>query len=199
MRPTRPPARLPIFRSAEQARLLTLLYLGPARRWTLEELGGGQVSRATTEREVATLVEAGMVAVETAGRTRLFSAPAESPLHRPLRELLERTIGVEPRLRSALASVAGIEAAGIYGSWAAGSRDPASDIDLLVVGDSDHSEIAEATMPVAEELGREINVVTVTPAELRDRMKAGDSFFTTVVDGKLLPLIGDVRQVARGK
>src|SRR5438309_10128484 len=101
MRPTRPPGLLPIFRSAPQAHLRARLYLEPERSWTLQELlraTGG--SRAAVDRELELLTGAGLVTLGRAGRTRLFSASVDSPLFSPLRELIERTLGVEPRIRS---------------------------------------------------------------------------------------------------
>ena len=157
------------------------------------------MSRATTERELAALVEGGLVEVEAAGRTRLFVSATGSPLYEPLRELLERSLGVESSLRSALRSVEGVEAAAIFGSWAAGSDAASSDVDVLVVGETDHSAVAEATMPVAGRIGREINVVTLAPSELQARLRGGDRFLAGVLAGKLLPLIGDVRGAGDGR
>ncbi|HEV2952700.1 MAG TPA: nucleotidyltransferase domain-containing protein [Candidatus Dormibacteraeota bacterium] len=193
MRSTRPPERLPLFRSEEQARLLTVLFLGPSNGLTLQELqNGAGVSRATTDREVAALVGAGLVKVDTVGRTRVFSASEDSPLHAPLHALLERTFGVEIRLGDGLEAVPGIEAAAIYGSWAGGGVGPSSDIDVLVVGDVDHGRIAEVAMSVSEAVGREINVMTLTGPEMEARIEAGDRFLTAVLGGKVLNLIGNL-------
>lgn len=198
MRARRPPALLPIFRSEEQARLLSLLFLAPNGGRTLQQLTGGHVSRATTERELSALVKAGILTAEPVGRTRLFKAAEDSPIYEPLRELLERTLGVEPRLREALQDIPGVQAAAIYGSWAAGEVGPSSDIDVLVIGTVDHSAVARSLMPVGEAVGREMNVTSITPGELTNRLGAGDPFLEAVLAGALMPLVGDVADLVDG-
>lgn len=196
MRSGRPPARLPIFRSGEQARLLQQIYLWPAQQWTFQELVQGGASPATVDRELAILVEAGMVAVERVGRTRIFNAQTDSPLYRPLHQLLERTLGVEVLLRRALQDVAGVEAAAIFGSWAAGRSTDESDLDVLVLGDLDYNRLVEAIQPVGKAIGREMNLVSYSRDELRERLSRGDGFLDRVLGGATVNVVGNVRELA---
>src|SRR5687768_17308182 len=117
MRTSAPPS-LPIFRSDLQARVLAALLLGadrPLSSSRLAELTGG--SPASLHRELRRLEDAGIVEHERVGRTKLYRAAPGSPLRAPLRELLERTLGVEPLLREKVAAVPGVRAAAIFGSW----------------------------------------------------------------------------------
>jgi len=195
MRASRPPARLPIFRSAEQARLLQRLYLWPGRDWTFQELAQGGLSSATVDRELAVLVQAGMVAAERVGRTRIFTAQTRSPLYRPLRQLLERTLGAEVLLQQALRQVEGVDAAAIFGSWAAGSSSDESDLDLLVVGDIDYNRLVEATQPVGRALGRELNVVSYSTREMMEKLAGADGFLTRVLERPIVNLVGNIQEV----
>lgn len=73
------------------------------------------------------------------GNTRLARANTDSPYYAGLSEVLTRAFGVPAIVAQALAPVAGISAAYIYGSWAArhqghtGQR-PVGDIDVLILG-----------------------------------------------------------------
>jgi predicted nucleotidyltransferase len=196
MRPARPPARLPIFRSAEQARLLQRIYLWPTQEWTFQELADGGPSPATVDRELAILRNAGMVAVERVGRTRIFRPKTDSPLYKPLHQLLERTLGVEVLLRRALGNVAGVDGAAIFGSWAAGRATDESDLDLLVLGDVDYNRLVEAIHPVGQAIGREVNLVSYSPDELRKKLSRDDGFLRRLLKGATVNVIGDVQELA---
>lgn len=195
MRPSRAPAKLPIFRSGEQSRLLQRLYLWPAKRWSFQELAAGGPSPATVDRELGVLAGAGMIAVERVGRTRLFSAEVNSPLYKPLQQLLERTLGAEVLLRRALEATKGVEAAAIFGSWASGTVRVDSDLDLLVLGKVDHNELLEAVQPVGRAIGRELNVISYTREELAAKVAAGDAFVRAVLERPLVDVVGGLKDV----
>ena len=82
------------------------------------------------------------------GRTRLIRANGESPLVEPLREILTIVTGPVVILAEELAGIDGIEAAFLYGSFAArllGDAGPAPhDIDLMVLGAPDVDAVYEA-------------------------------------------------------
>lgn len=88
----------------------------------------------TAHREVARLIDAGILSERRVGRTRLIRASGESPLVEPLREILRVVTGPVVILAEELARIDGIEAAFLYGSFAArllGDAGPAPhDIDL---------------------------------------------------------------------
>ncbi len=195
MRPGSPPAEVPIFRSGEQARLLAALYLAPDRTFTFQDLDAGLTSRATGDRELRRLLDAGMVEVRRVGRTRTFGAATRSPLFTPLRQLIERTLGVEPQLRQRLARVPGVTAAAIFGSWAAQRIDPESDIDVIVIGEADYEELVVAARPVSELARRELNLVAFGIEEARRRLDDASGFLRRVLSGPLVPLVGDPRFV----
>jgi predicted nucleotidyltransferase len=129
------------------------------------------VSRLTIDREIDLLAEAGLVSIERLGRTRMISAAVTSPLFAPMRELIEKTLGVEARLRQALAGLPGVEAAAVFGSWASGTAAADSDIDVLVVGDVDYERLVAALHQVGGALGRELNLMALTRDELTERLR----------------------------
>lgn len=187
-----PPPLLPLLRSRLQAELLALVLLTPEREWSLTELAertAGSVSSA--QREMVRAEEAGVVSSRRLGNTRLVKA-APSPLTGPLTELLLRSFGPRQAVAEELADLEGIEAAYLFGSWAAryvGERGRApADIDVLVIGGPDRDEAYEAAQRAGERLGREVNVTIRSGQWWRH---GSDSFHTEVMRRPIITVLGD--------
>ena len=93
---------------------------------------------------------------------------AESPLTGPLTELLLRSFGPRQVVAEEFAELGGIEAAYLFGSWAAryaGLRGRApADIDVLVIGAPDRDDLDEAAQRAGSRLAREVNVTIRSPS-----------------------------------
>lgn len=176
-----PPPLLPLLRSRLQAEILSLVLLSPGREWTLSELASrARASTSSVLREVARAEQAGVMASRRVGNTRLVTVVA-SPLTEPLTELLLRSFGPGQVLAEELASVAGIESAYLFGSWAAryagqAGRSPA-DLDVLVIGTPDRDALDDAAQRAGARLAREVNV-TIRSA---DWWRSGDDGFHTEI------------------
>jgi predicted nucleotidyltransferase len=187
-----PPPALPIFRSDAQARLLAALYVGDREPRPVSLVAAdADVPLPSAHRELARLVAAGLVAERRVGRQRLVWANESSPLHDPLRELLERAFGAPRVLSEALARVPGIAFAAIYGSYAARRAGepgpPPADIDLVVVGDVDAEDLYAAVERAEESISEPINPSILSPEEW-----AADTGFTRQVRRRpLLVLVGE--------
>jgi predicted nucleotidyltransferase len=186
------PPLLPLLRSRLQAELLTLVLLSPGREWSLTELAdraGGSLSSA--QREMARAEQAGVVSSRRLGSTRLVSA-AESPLTGPLTELLIRSFGPCQVVAEELAGIPGVEAAYLFGSWAARyegepGRAPA-DIDVLVIGNPDRDELDDAAQRAGARLAREVNVTIRSSRWWRE---GDDGFRAEVKTRPLIPVLPD--------
>jgi predicted nucleotidyltransferase len=192
MRSQAPPL-LPIFRSDLQAQVLAALLLDDEPQLTSSELRERTgATPASLHRELSRLERAGLVEHDTVGRSNRYRAATSSPLHEPLRSLMQRTLGVEPLLRERLAAVPGVEAAAIFGSWAAGNAGEGSDVDLLVIGDVDRDELLAAVRSVEEITAREIDVTAYGREDFERRRATGSGFLKTVLRGPLTPLVGEI-------
>jgi predicted nucleotidyltransferase len=196
-RRTGSPSLLPLLRSETQADLLERLLLHPDDSYTVRELAEAlDVTDMSARRELVRMFDAGILERQMIGRQALYRASLASPLFEPLRQLIERSVGVEPLLRQALTDVPGVDAAVIFGSWARGQVDAESDVDVLVVGRFDYADVVARLHALQERTGREINMVALRPEELheqRDGAKSG--FLTEVLRGPMRPLIGDLDAV----
>jgi predicted nucleotidyltransferase len=185
-----PPLLLPLLRSRLQGDLLTLVLLNPDREWTLTELAqrvGSSV--ATSQREVTRAEHAGVVTTRRLGNTRLVTA-APGPLTEPLTELLLRSFGPRQVIAEELATIAGIEQAYLFGSWAARYAGqpgrPPADLDVLIVGAPDRDDLDDAAQRASARLTREVNATIRSPAWWRD---STDGFHTEITSRPLIRIL----------
>lgn len=167
------PSLLPILRSQAQGELLALLYLHPDEQYSLtdvsRELG---TSVRMVHYDVTRLLGAGLIRDSRVGNVRLLRAETESPLFRPLADLLAVTFGPLPIMSELLKDVEGISEAYIYGSWASRywgepGRVPA-DVDVLVVGDTNKNLLYEKAREAESRLLRPVNIRLISESVWND-------------------------------
>ena len=180
------PSLLPIFRSQQQAELLALILGDPSTEHSLTELAERTgIPYASVHREVERAEASGLVTSRLVGRTRLVRAEPASPYFSGLSDVLVKAFGVPWVLGQVLTDVGGIDAAYVYGSWAArfsgeeGDR-PVGDIDLLVLGRPDRDELYAAASSAEQRLGRAVQV-TIRSA---DWLTDGHGTFHDTVAGR---------------
>lgn len=183
---------LPLLRSRVQGDLLALLYLHPNRDYSLTEaaaLIGASVK--TVHTEASRLIAAGFVRDSRRGNVRLLRAVTDTPVSRPLTDLLAVTYGPLPVLNDLLADVEGITQAFIYGSWAArylGEPGPVpGDVDVLVVGTADPDDLDEIGRAAQSRLGRPVDIRRIRPAAWASPDPA-DPFLASVRERPLVEL-----------
>lgn len=189
---TEAPLLAPVFRSEGQARLLAVLLLGDDELSITDLAARAHLAYPTAHREVARLLDAGILAEREVGRTRLVRANQDSPLVGPLREILLVATGPVALLAEELAELSGVEVAFLYGSFAArmqGVEGPApKDIDVMVVGEPDAAAVYDACSRVEQLVGRPVNPTIVTAAEFgRD-----SGFLEHVRSNPIIPILGEL-------
>ncbi|WP_062521902.1 hypothetical protein [Demequina silvatica] len=187
---TEPPLLAPIFRSDGQARLLSVVILGDDEISLTDLASRAELAYPTAHREVARLLDAGILAERLVGRTRMLRASDASPLVPPLREILLIATGPVALLAEEFARIDGIEAAFLYGSFAARMRGVTgaapNDIDVMVIGAPDPESVYRACDRAEEWVHRPVNATILTPDEAR-----GDSgFLDQVRNSPTVPIIG---------
>lgn len=176
-----------------QQRVLGHLFGQPQRSFTVSELiaatGAGS---GAAQREVAKLVESGLVTMQPVGNQKHYQANPHAPVYEELIGIVQKTVGMAEPLRAALEPLAGeIIAAFVYGSVAKRRDTAASDIDLMIVSDTlGYADVVSALHPLIERMGREINPALYSRAELAKRIDAGNAFATQVLDQPKVWLYG---------
>jgi predicted nucleotidyltransferase len=179
--------------SKTQQRVLGLFFGQPDRQFFLQELinlsGSGS---GAVQREVATLVDSGLVEVTQFGAQKFYRAHRAAPIFDELRAIVMKTVGLADPLRAALRPLGKrITLAFVFGSVAKGTDRAQSDIDLLVVGDNLTLEQLFSRLASAErKLGRTISPTLYTRAEYRSRIETRNTFLQKVRSGERILLIG---------
>jgi predicted nucleotidyltransferase len=139
------------------------------------------------------LVEKGIVIAERSGNRLYYSANTECPIYPDLKMLIAKTTGLADRLRKALEPFSDrVKLAYIYGSFADGTADARSDVDLMVVGSVGLRDIAGPMADLSSELRREVNPTTYTVEEYKEQLTIEGSFIHRVHNGHIIILIGDI-------
>lgn len=189
---TEAPLLAPIFRSDGQARLLAVLLLGDDELSVTDLANRAGLAYPTAHREVARLLEAGILVERSAGRTRLIRANPDSPLARPLREILTISAGPAALLAEEFGRIPGVESAFLYGSFAArlqGVEGAApNDIDVMVIGTPDVNEVYDACTRVEAAVHRPVNPTILTATELAEQ----SGFFNSVRSGPVVMVVGEL-------
>ena len=151
-----------------------------ARKFSLDD---GNLSRKLKQ-----LAQEGILKCRDSANSCYYSLNREYPLLKEYKGIVLKTIGVEQKLRDALSVVKGVEQAFIFGSYAKGSMDAASDIDLLVVGEHDTLALQKAVAVIQKEMDREINVISMGAKEYKEKLKK-DPFVKSLVDKKKVRIV----------
>ena len=184
--------------SKTRAKLLTLFLMQPDDEFYLREaVRAAGVSLSPAQQELARLSGLGVLTERRRGSNRYFRANRHHPLFEELRSMVLKTTGIGDLLRAALANVAGIACAFVYGSVAAGDDDADSDVDLMIVGNVAYEALGEADRSMQEASKRPVRFVVFTPDEVRERVVSGQSFIREVFAAPKLFLIGGEDDLAR--
>lgn len=185
---------------AVRQRVLAVLFGSPDRSFYANELIAlARSGTGAVQRELASLLAAGLVTVRDQGNQKHYQANAASPVFTELRGLVLKTVGLADVLRAALAPLEDqVAAAFVYGSVARQQDTAASDVDVLIVSDAlGYAEVFGALEGAAQTLGRTINPTLYTRAELARRRAQDNAFVTRVLDQPRIWLMGD-EEVLRG-
>lgn len=177
-------------RSAIRREILRRFFARPGLEQHARELAR-EIGRAPqpVARELSALERAGVLTSTSVGRAKRYRVNESSPVSSQIRELVQRTIGVEGRLREALEDLPGIEEAFIFGSQARSGELPTSDIDVMVIGPVSRRTLSGRLGDAESDLGREINVTRYTRAEVDRLRRRGDPFIKDVWNAPRVPLV----------
>lgn len=151
-----------------------------ARKFSLDD---GNLSRKLKE-----LATEGILRCRERGNACYYSLNPSYPLLKEYKGIVLKTIGLEQKLREVLAGISGIEQAFIFGSYADGTMDAASDIDVLVIGRHDTLALQKAVASLQKGVDREINVIGMGPQEYKEKLKK-DPFLRSLAKKKKIRLL----------
>lgn len=179
--------------------ILAQLYGRPDRRCYVREIArAAGLSPSSLQRDLVALQRAGIIERSEDGRQVYYRADPRCPIFEELKGIAAKTFGVAEVLRTVLRPRSKrIQAALIYGSVAEGTAAGGSDIDLLVIGELPPSAMSVELAKASRRLGREVSLVTYSPAEFAALVAQKSSFATSVLQGPVIWLIGN-REMLNG-
>ena len=182
---------------AIRAGVLSATMLQPEHWWFMTELARHLgVTPSSLQRELKSLVVAGLLLRRQEGRRAYFKANVEAPQFPDLCGLIEMTTGIIPTVRAALMDFGNrIELALVYGSIVRGEEHSGSDIDLMIVGTLKQIDLLPTLRKLEASFRREVNVTLFSPEEFHRKLETEDHFLHTVLKGKTILLKGTLHEL----
>lgn len=179
--------------------VLGALFLHPESALHVRELARlTGASAGSLHRELRFLADLDLLQREEVGRQVFYKANTAHSVFDELRQFLRKTSGIADVVREALVPLGDrIEVAFVYGSVAAGTERPASDIDVMVLGRATFADLARALRQAQDTLMRDVNPAVMTRAEFANKLVLRDSFVQGVMKGAKLWLKGSERDLAQ--
>ena len=147
-------------------------------------------------RELNQLLTLKLVVAQRDGNRVNYSANVNSPLFSVLCELVLKTEGAAGILKEAFAD-SSASLVFIFGSYAKGTADADSDIDLFVIGDCGLRNVTKHIHAVAGKIGQEVNPYVITQNDFRTRLQNHDHFLMEICQSPKIFLKGDADEFAK--
>ena len=129
---------------------------------------------------------------EAVGNQMHYRANRQCPIFEELASILRKTSGLADVLGEVLLPLAGqLQSAFVFGSMASGKAHADSDIDLLLIGDTNFAELISVLYPLQETLGREINPKIYRRAEWQALIEQQGAFIQEVLHKPKVFIIGN--------
>ena len=172
--------------------VLAATMMHPERWWYLSDLARQlQVTPSSLQRELHSLVQAGILERRREGRQVYYRPDSNCPILAELQGLMVKTSGLADVLQQILQPFTRlVDCAFIFGSVARSEELGDSDIDLMIIGRLGLSDLVPALNQAEQRLGRPINPVLYTPDELARKRQEGHPFLQRVLEDDKLFVIG---------
>ena len=149
------------------------------------------------QRELAALVEAGILRQRRDGNRMYFQPNPNCPFLAELQGLMLKTVGLVDVLQEALDPFTDrIDWAFVYGSMARSEELASSDVDLMIIGRVGLADITPALRRAEGRLNRLVNPTLYSREEFATKLAAGHAFLRAVLDGEKLFILGDPHGLA---
>jgi len=181
-----------------QQRVLALIFGNPERSFYTSEIvrtvnsGVGAV-----ERELRKLEKSGLVRTSRVGNQKHYRANEAAPIFEELRQLVEKTVGLDIPIRKSLEPYADtIRTAFVFGSAAKGIDTARSDIDLMVVGDNlNYSDLYTAAQNAETKLRRKVNPLFLSSQDWQRRTSDKRSVLGKISRSPKLFIVGSEKDL----
>lgn len=178
--------------SRVRAKILEVLFLSPGLR-----INAYQLTQSTNQnynavwKELMRLESLGILRSVRNGKTKEYFVNPDCPIERELSLLVLKTRGVGAMLREDLQNNGSVQIAFIFGSYANGTADDKSDIDLFLIGEVDSLFAANLCVQLESKIKRPVNYVLFTDNEWKNKKENGDPFILNIINSSKIFIKGD--------
>jgi len=162
-------------RSELRRRVLEYYFTRPGAAPYIHELARSlSVDPGNLSREMSRLERLHLLLGERRGTHKHYRLNREDSLYGPLKRAVLRSTEAIPRLGKALAKIAGVQVACLYGPCVHRTHDPAVRLDLLILGRPAAVTLTGVLRSLERRLGRKIDCLVLTRAEFEVRRGRND-------------------------
>jgi len=171
--------------------LLALFFTNPSQKYYLRELQRMLgYSAGSIRRELLRFQSDNLFSTQKTANLLYYSVNTEHPLFEELKSIIAKTVGVEGSLRKSLSAIKRIKISFIYGSFASKSQKAASDIDIMIIGNPEISDLNEEIARLEKKLKREINITIYSLEEYKAKKKSKSGFILDLLKNPKIILTG---------
>ena len=185
-----------LFTSKTRIRILTLLLFSEGRDYHLREIARLiNVSPIYASKELANLEKINLVLKKKKANLSLYSINNDNIFLYDIKNIFLKTDFLGNVIINELGDNA--EYCFIYGSFAKGTENENSDIDLFVVSGIHEDELLKVIQRLERKLGREINYILWNEKIFKQKAQKGHHLLRTINKEKIIMLIGDENEFRR--
>ena len=186
-----------IGKSKTRKAILQLYFSNPEKKYYLRELEKKlHFPVQNIRRELINLEKKEMFKKEREGKQLYYFLNKESPIYNDIKNIINKTIGIEMQLSEALSCFTGIKKAFIFGSFADGTEDSFSDIDIIIIGSVNEESIIDKISKLEDKLDREINYHIYSLKEFNEKRNKKNSFIDNILSKPVINLIDNLKNLS---
>lgn len=181
-----------LFRSKIRRKILMRFFADESRNFYINEMARLiDTSQGTCRRELNRLADVGILLSLREGNLQYYSLNKHYPFYKEFKSIVQKTIGIEASIRSALQGIEGITFAFIFGSYAKKHFGPESDVDIVIIGDVSEQRLVQVFKGITKITGREINYHVYMEKEFKAKLRS-NSFMQNIISAFIM-VAGDER------
>ncbi len=175
-----------LIKSKIRQKILSRFFADESRRFYINEMARlVNTTQGTCRRELNKLVDMGVLTTSKEGNLLYYQVNKQAPFYREFSAIIQKTIGIEAKLKSLLQGFKGISYAFIFGSYAKREFKPESDIDVVIIGIIEEDRLIRVFKDVEKAIGREINYHIYTEKEFKNKLRT-DSFIKNIIKNHII-------------
>ena len=176
-----------ISKSKIKQKILRLFFAQTDKEYYLSEIAQKiQGSIGNTQRELEKMSKAGILNSFKKANLRFYSLNKANPIYQQLKDIVHKTIGIETEIKGVIKKMPGVKFALIFGSYAKkGDFSAASDLDLMIIGEVEESQLSIMIKKIEKEIDREINYHLYSEKDFSQKFKK-NSFLQNITKNCIL-------------